>query len=144
MSALHVVFKIGSAEYVLPAAEVLQMESYSGATPVPGTPPYVAGLVQIRGRVVPVVDLRKRLGLAPAEATMDTRILVGQAGDRTVGLLVDSGREVLKLSDEQFKPPPKLLADQAEGLVKAIVQAGSRLLMLLDFRKLIGEEPVHG
>ena len=70
------------------------MESFAGATPVPGAPPYVAGLVQVRGRVVPVVDLRARFGLPAAEPTLDTRIVVAQHGERTVGLLVDSAREV--------------------------------------------------
>lgn len=63
MSVLHVVFKVDGAEYVLPAADVLQMESFTGATPVPGAAPHVAGLVQVRGRVIPVVDARLRFGL---------------------------------------------------------------------------------
>ena len=57
MSILHVVFKVADAEYVVAAADVLQMESYTGATRVPGALPYVAGVVQVRGRVVPVVDI---------------------------------------------------------------------------------------
>jgi purine-binding chemotaxis protein CheW len=63
MSTLHVVFKVAGAEYAIPASEVLQMESYTGATPVPGAPAHVAGLMQVRGRVVPVVDARARFGL---------------------------------------------------------------------------------
>lgn len=140
MSALHVVFKVAGAEYVIPASEVLQMESFTGATPVPGAPPHVAGLVQVRGRVVPVVDARSRFGMPPAERTLDSRVVVGQLGARVVGLLVDSAREVVKLDAGQLQPPPPMVAEQAKGYVKAVAQVGPRLVMLIDFPRVIGEE----
>lgn len=142
MSALHVVFKVAGAEYIIPAAEVVQMESFTGATPVPGAPPHVAGLVQVRGRVIPVVDARARFGMPPGERTLDSRVVVGLVGTRTVGLLVDSAREVVKLAPEQLQPPPPLVAEQAKGFVKAVAQVGPRLVMLIDFPRVIGEEKV--
>jgi purine-binding chemotaxis protein CheW len=142
MSALHVVFKVAGAEYAISASEVVQMESFTGATPVPGAPQHVAGLVQVRGRVVPVVDARSRFGAPPAQRTLDSRVVVGQVGTRTVGLLVDSAREVVKLAPEQLQPPPRLVAEQAKGFVKAVAQVGTRLLMLIDFPRVIGEEKV--
>jgi purine-binding chemotaxis protein CheW len=144
MSALHVVFKVGGAEYAIPASEVVQMESFIGATPVPGAPAHVAGLVQVRGRVVPVVDARVRFGLPSVERTLDSRVVVGQLGPRTVGLIVDSAREVLKLGPEQLQPPPPLVAEQAKGFVKAVAQVGQRLVMLIDFPRVVGEEMVNG
>ncbi|HVG59903.1 MAG TPA: chemotaxis protein CheW [Hyalangium sp.] len=144
MSALHVVFKVAGAEYAIPASEVMQMESFTGATPVPGAPAHVAGLVQVRGRVVPVVDARARFGLPPVDRTIDSRVVVGQLGSRTVGLLVDSAREVMKLAPEQLQPPPPMVAEQAQGFVKAVAQVGQRLVMLIDFSRVIGEEKVHG
>jgi purine-binding chemotaxis protein CheW len=104
----------------------------------------VAGLVQVRGRVVPVVDARARFGLPPVELTLDSRVVVGQLGSRTVGLLVDSAREVLKLAPDQLQPPPQLVAEQAQGFVKAVARVGPRLVMLIDFPRVIGEEKVHG
>ncbi|MGD0674809.1 MAG: chemotaxis protein CheW [Polyangiaceae bacterium] len=144
MSALHVVFKVADAEYILAAADVLQMDSYAGATPVPGALPHVAGVVQVRGRVVPIVDLRVRFGLETAEPTLDSRVVVVELHDRTVGLLVDSAREVIKLTPEQIKPPPRMVVEGAHGFVKAVAHIGRRLLMLVDFTKIIGEEAVHG
>lgn len=143
-AALHIVFKVAGAEYAIPADLVLQMESYTGATRVPGSPPWVAGIVQIRGKVIPVVDLRLRFGLPAIESTLDSRIVVGKAGDRAVGLLVDSAREVLKLSDSEVSAPPSMVTDQAEGFVTAVARPGKRLLMLIDFMKVIGEEKLHG
>lgn len=144
MSVLHVVFKVDGAEYALPASDVLQMESFTGATPVPGAPPHVAGLVQVRGRVIPVVDARVRFGLPPVERSLDTRVVVGQLGNRTVGLLVDSAREVLKLDPAQVKPPPPLVVEGARGFVRAVAQVGPRLVMLIDFPRVIGEETPDG
>jgi purine-binding chemotaxis protein CheW len=144
VSDLHVLCKIADVEYVLPADDVLQMESFSGATKVPGAAVSVAGLVQIRGRVVPVLDMRIVFGLPTVEPTINSRVVVMKKGDRTVGLLVDSAREVLKIPSAEFSPPPAVVRQQTDGLVKAVVQTGNRLLMLIDFTKVIGEEQEHG
>ena len=143
-AALHIVFKVGGAEYVIPADLVLQMESFAGATRVPGSPSWVAGIVQIRGRVIPVVDLRLRFGLPSIASTLDSRIVVGKSGNRSVGLLVDSAREVLNISPNEVSDPPSMVTEQADGFVKAVARPGKRLLMLIDFEKVIGEEKLHG
>jgi purine-binding chemotaxis protein CheW len=144
MSVLHVIFRVGGAEYVLPAADVLQMESFSGATPVPGAAPYVAGIIHVRGRVVPVVDLRLRFGLPAVAASLDSRVVVVEIEERTVGLLADSAREVVKLEPEQLQPPPSMMsAEGVEAYVKSVARVQKRLLMLLDCAKVIGEESVH-
>lgn len=144
MSDLHVLCKIADVEYVLPADDVLQMESYAGATRVPGAVAQMAGLVQIRGRVVPVLDMRVVFGLPTIPPTIDSRVVVMKKGERTVGLLVDSAREVLKIPGADFIPPPPVVTRQTDGLVKAVVQRDTRLLMLIDFTKVIGEEQEHG
>ncbi len=145
MSVLHVVFRVGSAEYVLPASEVLQMESFVGATPVPGAPPYIAGIIQVRGRVVPVIDLRARFGLPPIAATLDSRVVIVELGERTVGLLADGAREVVKLAPDQLQSPPSMMsADGAQGFVRSVAHVQKRLLMLLDSARVVGEESSHG
>ena len=144
MSELHVLCRVADADYVLPAADVLQMESFAGATKVPGAATQVAGLVQIRGRVVPVLDLRVLFGFQPIEPTIASRVVVMNHGERTIGLLVDSAREVLKIPAADFQPPPAVVAQQTDGMVKAVAQVGPRLLMLIDVTKVIGEEQAHG
>jgi purine-binding chemotaxis protein CheW len=141
---LHVVFKVAEAEYVISADEVLHMESFSGATPVPGAAPHVAGLAQIRGRVIPIVDLRARFGLPPAPPTIDSRIVVVERGDRVVGLLVDSAREVTQVPPDALSPPPEVVSRESRGFVKAVAQAGPRLFMVLDCPRVIGEEVSYG
>lgn len=144
MSTLHVLFRIADGAYALPACDVLYMESFTGATKVPGTLPYVAGVVQIRSRVVPLIDARARFGLPGAPATLDSRVVVVQHGERAIGLLVDSAREVMNIAVDTFRPPPEIVSDQAAGFVSAVAQAGPGLVMLLDFGKVVGEEVLHG
>jgi purine-binding chemotaxis protein CheW len=144
VTSLYVLFRVGDSEYVLPAAEVMQMETYEGATPVPGTAPYVVGLVQMRGRVVPVVDLRRRFGLPAVEPTLDSRVVVVQHAGRTVGLLVDAAREVIHLDESVLEEPPEVLAAGGHRFVRSLARTGDRLVMLIDFQRVVGEEHIHG
>ncbi len=137
--SLHVVFALADVEYALPAAVVLQMDTFSGATKVPGTPDFVAGIVTVRGRVVPVIDLRRRFGLAAAEPTLDTRIIVTQVEDRVVALCVDRAREVLVLDPAAIQPTPALVSERSHGLVRGMHAVGKRLFLLLDLPKVLSE-----
>jgi purine-binding chemotaxis protein CheW len=141
---LHVVFRVDRAEYVLPAASVLELESFTGATPVPGAAPYIAGLVQIRGRVIPVVDLRKRFGMPAVDRQLEHRVIVVEHEGRQVGLLVDTAREVMRVPAEAFRPPPELIVEQAGPYVKAVAEVDKRLLMLLDPHFLLVQEDRNG
>lgn len=149
MSVLHVHFRVGDADYVLPAADVVQMESFSGATEVPGCAPYVAGVVQIRGRVIPVIDLRSRFGLPPIARTLDSRVIVVADGARQVGLIADSARQMLRIDAEAFQPPPDVIREQSRGFVSSIARSGAGIVLRIDFSKVIGqqslpEEQRHG
>lgn len=144
MSVLHVIFQVGGSDYAIAADDVLQMESFDGATAVPNSPKYLVGIVQVRGRVIPVIDLRVKFGLPPIERTLDSRVVVAQLGERVVGLLVDAGREVARLDPHGLRPTPPLVAAQSGGLVRAIGQLGPRMVLLVDVEKLLSEERAHG
>jgi len=142
--SLHVTFRVGKADYVVPADQVLHLESYETATHVPGAPPYVAGIVQVRGRIVAVVDLRDRFGLAQIEHSIDRRVVVVQVGTRIVGLLVDSAREVLQIDAAAFEKPPEVIEQQSASFVKGVATIAKRLFLLIDVPRVIGEELSHG
>jgi purine-binding chemotaxis protein CheW len=139
---LHVSFQVGESDYVVAASDVVQMESFGGATAVPGAPNHVAGLVQLRGQVLPVVDVRARFGLPAAERTQDARIIVVAEGERRVALLVDRAREVIDLRPDEFRAPPDLVGEQAAGFVRSIAQRDRRVFMLVDLGKVIGKDPL--
>lgn len=139
MSNLHVICKIANAEYAIPADCVFQMESFNGATAIPGAASYVEGLVQIRQQIIGVLNMRLRLGLPKAEPTLESRVVVVKLGERLVGFLVDSAREVQNIDPELFKTPPEVISKQSDGFVKAIAQIKDRIIILLDAVKVTGE-----
>lgn len=144
LELLHVVFEVGGTAYVLPATIVRELESFAEVTPVPGTAPHVAGIVHVRGQVLPLVDLRVRFGLPPGAGGPDRRVIVVEHAGRRIGLLVDLAREIAKIPPAAFAPPPELVAEHAGGLVKAVARHGSRLLMLLDCERTLGQEQGNG
>ena len=142
---LHVVFRVGDAEYVIPGDEVLQMETFTGATPVPDAAAHVAGLMQIRGRVIPILDLRIRFGLPAAhDGALERRVVVVQRGRRAIGLLVDSAREVVYLDASAMQPLGAALGAAGRGCVRGVLPVGSRLLMVIDLDPIVGQESAHG
>lgn len=140
MSELHVVFSVADSEYALPAALVRQLETYSGATRVPGSAPYVAGIIQVRGQVIPVIELRKLFGHPSVEPTLDTRVVIAEHGERLVALVVDKSREVVLIDPATVQTTPGLIEGGSRGLFGGLVQLGTRLVMLLDLGKVVGEE----
>lgn len=146
-AGLYVVFAVGETEYAVAAADVVQMETFSAATMVPGTPPWVLGLMQVRTRVLPVVDLRRRFGLppaAPADGDLDARVVVVKHRDRTVALRVDRAREVLHLPAGAVMPAPPVLTTSAAAFIGGIARAGERLVLVLDLDAVLGQETLHG
>jgi len=143
MNGLYIVFRVADADYALPASQVLQLESFEGATPVPGTLSHVTGIVQVRGRIVPVIDLRLLFGEGAVSPGLDTRIIVAELGERTVALRVDSSREVLQLTAEQVQPPPAVVNERSRGFVRAVARVGNRLLMILNLEQVLGEDSLH-
>ena len=140
MTTLHILFRVGDADYVVSSEVVSEIESFTGATRVPGAPAHVLGLVQIRGRVLPVIDLRARFGLDPSERGLAARVIVIKDGGRLVGLLADEAREVVRLEPAAFRPPPPAVVDQSARFVDAIGVAGKRMVMRVDVHQIVGAE----
>lgn len=140
MMDLHVVFSVAGAEYAIDAASVVQLESFQGATPVPGTAAHVAGIIQVRGQVIPVIDLRRLFGHPAGETSLGTRVIVTEQSGRQVGLLVDKSREVLRIERATVQATPGVVDESSRGFFAGVVQQGQRLIMLLDLRKVVGEE----
>jgi len=136
---LHVLFVVADVTYALPVENILQMESFMGATRVPGTRDYVIGVATVRGKVVPVIDLRLRFGLPAVPPTLDTRLIVTEVGGRVIALLVDSAREVVPLDPSQNQPAPEMVGERSAGLVRGMHAQGPRLLLLLDLPKVLSE-----
>ncbi|MDZ7374177.1 MAG: chemotaxis protein CheW [candidate division KSB1 bacterium] len=130
------VFTVGDEEYGVDILRVRAIERLSEITKVPHAPPYVDGVINLRGKIIPVVDLRKRMGLEPRPLDKSAKIVVVECGDETVGLRVDGVREVLRVPSSQTEPPPDL-ATQDVDYIERLAKLDGRLILVLNVERIL-------
>jgi len=130
-------FRIGRETFGLPISLVHEIMRPPEITNVPHAPEYVEGVMNLRGRIVPVIDLRRRFGGAAIANSRKNRVLVVEVESRAVGLIVDSASEVLKISDAQIEPPPNVLTDAATSYVTGVAKHQGRLIILVDLGRIL-------
>lgn len=132
-----VVFDLASEFYGVDISAVREIIRMQSVTRVPGAPAFVEGVINLRGRVVPVVDLRKRLDLSLAEQTQESRIVVVDIGGRDVGVIVDAVTEVLRVPLSVIDPPSSMITNSDSDYLKGIAKLESKLIILLDLDKVL-------
>ncbi|MFQ5736225.1 MAG: chemotaxis protein CheW [Thermodesulfobacteriota bacterium] len=132
-----VTFRLGKEEFSMDILKVQEIIRHMELTRVPRTPEFVDGVINLRGRVIPVLDLRKRFGLPADEKTDETRIIVVDVDDRTVGLKVDAVSEVLRLPADTVEPPPSLVTGIESDYIRGVGKLDGRLIILLDVAKIL-------
>jgi purine-binding chemotaxis protein CheW len=136
-----ILFELAGTTYALRSADIQQLEMIEQVTPVPNAPTFVDGVVSVRGQVIPALNLRARFGFERKGSDIRTRLIVVRAGDRSVGLVVDSAREFAAITPEMIQPPPSGVAGLSGEYLEGTAQLGERLVLLLDVKQLI-EMPV--
>ncbi|MCU0705104.1 MAG: chemotaxis protein CheW [Fimbriiglobus sp.] len=134
----YLTFRLADEEYGLEILRVQEIKGYSKVTPLPNTPPEVKGVMNLRGAVVPIIDLRHRFGLPTAEYTRFTVIIVVTIGVRVIGLVVDAVSDVLNVGERDAVPPPELGAGVDTSFLTGIARSGERLVSLLNIDRLVG------
>ncbi|HHU70259.1 MAG TPA: chemotaxis protein CheW [Thermoanaerobacterales bacterium] len=132
-----VVFELGDEEYGVDILQVKTIERLMNITRVPKAPDFVEGVINLRGEVVPVIDLRKRFELPARERTEDNRIIIVNIDSITVGMIVDSASEVLHLPESQIEPAPKMISGIDSDFISGVGKINDRLLILLDLSKVL-------
>lgn len=133
-------FKIGDAEFGIDILKVQEINKMMDLTAVPKTPKFVEGVANLRGRIIPVINLRSRLGLEIKEYDSDTRIIVVDLQDKTIGFIVDEVKEVLRIPNSITEQPPEIVSGVDANYITAIGKLEDRLLILLDLSKLLSNE----
>lgn len=133
-----VVFKLGREEYAVSILQVQEIKRMTDITRVPYTPSYIRGVMNLRGSVLPVLDLKRRLSLQPGEVTDDTRIVIVKVEEITVGLIVDAVSEVLAISHKNVESSQSVVSDVAENYLDGVGKLDNRLLILLNLESIIG------
>jgi purine-binding chemotaxis protein CheW len=133
----YILFELGGTTYGVRTRDVLHVEMLEQITPVPNAPPFVEGLVFSRGRVIPAVNLRVRFGFPREHSTLRTRLLVVQAGERAVGLIVDSAREFRTIASQVIQPPDSAISGLSGKFLSGIATLDERLVLLLDLAAIV-------
>jgi len=133
-------FKIGNEEFGVDILKVQEINRMMEITTVPNAPEFVDGVVNLRGRIIPVIDLRTRLNMPRNEHDHNTRIVVVELSGKTVGFIVDEVSEVLRIPRSITEPPPEMVAGINAEYITAVGKLEDRLLILLDLEKVLSEE----
>src|ERR1700719_5421343 len=135
---LHIVgFQVGRETYGVPITSLHEIVRVPEITAVPDAPDYLEGVINLRGKIVSVMDLRKRFGEKQATLGKQNRILGVEHAGRLAGLIVDSASEVVKIPAEAVEPPPAVFQDGGVNCVTGLAKGGGRLVVLLDMSKLL-------
>jgi len=130
-------FKLGSEEYGVDIAQVQEINRMVAVTHVPRAPQFMEGVINLRGQLIPIIDLRARFGMPRAEHTKNTRIVVTEIGAKRVGMVVDSVSEVLRLPVDQIEDAPEMLTGVETEYIRGVGKIEDRLIILLDLGRII-------
>lgn len=137
-----VTFLIKEEEFAVDILNIQGINMMMDITKVPNSPDFVEGIINLRGQVIPVIDLRKRLKLAQIDFTKDSRIIVVEIEDKVVGFIVDKVKEVLRIDSSITEPPPPMVSGVGSEFITSVAKLEDRLITLLDLQKLLSLDDV--
>lgn len=132
-----IVFQLGDKEYALPVSQVQGIEKTVHITRVPRTASYVKGVINLRGVVTPIIDLRERFEIPTSVQGEDSRIIIISHADMEVGLIVDAANDVMDLPKESIEPQPEVVGSLEEEFIAGVAKVDKRLLILLNLEKVL-------
>lgn len=132
-----IVFQLADKEYAIPVSHVQGIEKLMHITRVPKTEKYVKGVINLRGVVTPIVDLRERFELPISENEETTRIIIISLEDMEVGFIVDSANDVLDIATNSIEPQPEVVGSLGEEFISGVAKLDKRLLILLHLEKVL-------
>jgi len=139
----YLTFLLGGEEYGVDILRVQEIKGWDKVTPIPNTAEYVLGVINLRGAVVPIIDLRLRFRMAQIEYTKTTVVMVlrvqGGKGERTMGFVVDAVSDVYSVAEDQLRPPPDLGGAADSQFVKSLATVDNKMVILLDIDQLVDQ-----
>ncbi len=135
-----VTFRLGSGEYaidIMQAKEIIKMEKI---TLIPNAPYFVEGVINLRGNIIPIIDLKKRFNLEESEGDKNTGIIIAKIEDVDMGIMIDSISKVVSMANSDIQPPPSMLQGIGQRYIKGVGKMEDKLLVVLDLDKLFTNE----
>ena len=133
-------FVLDREEYGVDVRQVQEIRRVSEITSVPRAPEFVRGVINLRGRILPVLDLKRKLGLGEVEIQRASRIVVVRVQDRVLGLLVDGASQVLKVPVSRIEPPPDEVVERGGDYIRAVAKLEDRLIILIELERVLTHE----
>ncbi len=134
-----IAFRIGEQEFCVDIMSVREIRGWTPATPLPRAPGYMKGVINLRGAVLPIIDLGARFGLTTSEPTARHVIMVAHVGGRMVGLLVDAVSDIIQLTDEAVQPTPDIASEHVKTFVKGLFALEGRMISLIELDRIVPE-----
>lgn len=139
----YLTFQLGDELYGVDILRVQEIKGYTTVTKIPNTPPHIKGVLNLRGTIVPIVELRTKFGMPAIDYTMFTVIVVVVVQDRIMGLVVDSVSDVLNIDKKDIQPPPQFGAKVDVSVLTGIGKSGDKLVALLNIDRLLTESEMQ-
>jgi len=130
-------FRIGAQEFCVDIMAIREIRGWTAATALPQSPSFVRGVINLRGAVLPIVDLASRLGFESTEANDRNVIIVAQIGEQVVGLLVDAVSDILTITDDMIQPTPDVASETAKTFVRGLIPMEGRMISLIGLERVL-------
>ena len=138
-----IVFRLQNEEYGVPIDYVGSIERMLEITRIPNTPKFIKGVINLRGIVTPVIDLRERFGMETSEYSNRSRMIIVHIDDKEVGMIVDEANDVVDLSEDDIETPPEVIGSVDTDYVRGVAKLEHRLLILLNLERVLANEGVN-
>lgn len=132
-----IAFSIGDQQYCVDIMSVREIRGWTPATPLPHAAPFMRGVINLRGTVLPVVDLRARMGFGVTEPEARHVIIVARCGNREAGLLVDAVCDILSVAEEEIQPAPDIASDGVRHFIRGMLAVDGRMISLLGLETIL-------
>ena len=139
-SIQHVIFRLDDEEYGLDIMNVYGIEKDQEVVKIPNTPEYIEGIINLRGEILPVYNLRKKFNLKDKQSSSEAKIIVTQANNMQVGFVVDSVAEILHIEDDVIEKAPKIITGVDRKYIKSVAKLENRMVIILDIDLVLNEE----
>jgi purine-binding chemotaxis protein CheW len=138
-----IIFLLKNEEYGIPVEYVGSIERIQSITRVPGTAKFVKGVINLRGVITPIIDLRERFGMEESEYNEQNRIIIVTIDDKEVGIVVDSANDVIDIEKGSMEPPPEVIGSVDVDYIRGVAKLDKRLLILLNIDKVLSKEELQ-
>ena len=136
----YVVFMLGKEEYGIDIMNVREIVPHQDSIKIPNAPNFISGIINYRGTVIPIIDLKKRFNLTDSQVDGNTRIIVINLDEKQIGFIVDEASQTVRLQDKEIDPTPDIVAGVDRKYITGVGKLESRLIILIDLEKVLTEE----